>query len=90
MKEPQGPCPAGCPGAPTEFSWFYDLIDGKRAKDVGPLLGFTAAYMRNHSKRLSEKNPSNGWGDVDRCADWIERIADACRAHPDGVMTGSA
>ena len=75
---------------PEDVSWFYGIIQGKRARDVEPLLRFTVQYMRDNMERLSLRNPGNKWGSVESCANWLERVANACAEYPDGIMSGSA
>ena len=71
-------------------SWFYDLIMKKKASDVEPLLRFTVHFMRENHERLQKGEPENGWGSIERCATWLERVANACKEYPDGIMDGSA
>ncbi len=74
----------------ASWSWFYDLVKDKQAGPMAPFFRFSVAYLRKHRERLRLNDPPNGWGCVDSCADWLDRIAAACEQNPEGILSGSA
>jgi len=60
-----------------------DLLNGKKCKDVIPILQEGIASMKDDPDTYKKMNPSNGWGTYETALEFLEKILDACEKHKD-------
>lgn len=57
-----------------------------RCGDVAPVLTEAARLLTEDVEHYDAMNPSNGWGNREGAARWLDGIAKACRSYPDATL----
>lgn len=67
----------------------YDALyesDGKKAKDVIPVLEKGLAEMKARPNFFKTLDSSNGWGTYKNAVPWLERLIEEMKKYPDGKV----
>lgn len=70
----------------------WDALPGSLAIDQRKAIAAALDHMRDPANRATYEamNPSNGWGSHASATRYIERLLDACNAHPLAMIEVSA
>ena len=60
-----------------------DLLNGKKCKDVIPILQKGIASMEDDPDTYKKMNPPNGWGTYETALEFLKEILNACETHKD-------
>jgi hypothetical protein len=88
--EDVGGCTYNVSGMFTRALGFHlSDLRGRTGRDCIADLERAVSHMRHPDNRAEYQamNPSNGWGDHDGAAAFLERLLAACRRHPLAVVT---
>jgi hypothetical protein len=61
-------------------------LDGRHAGTAAALISKAADRMDDNPGLYKPLNPPNGWGDYDTARDWMRKLGDACRTHPNACI----
>lgn len=57
-----------------------------RLVDISLRKGITRLRTPRFRPAFVALEPSNGWGSTDRAADFLEKLADTCKKHPNAIV----
>ena len=69
--------------------WRPEELGITRAGDLIEPLSCGVAKMEAEPERFKALNPPNGWGSYDGFVPWIKRYLEACREHPEALVSVS-
>jgi hypothetical protein len=64
-------------------------LEGKTGLELIPILEAAVSHIRHpdNAAKYSAMNPSNGWGNHNGAAEFLEKILAACRLHPKAKLS---